>query len=180
MIKAPDFKLMISREALTKVKNSKISVVPYLLPNFKSVRDRPIMMVVYDRKKHKINRCKSASLTRIDNTYYYNPNDILECINNHVSSHPPNFNLMTSRPDDEDPLPSYMKKIFTHRACFDMTQLSLKLKELKNTNIAEVCSSFFPKLSFNKIINLNLLKSKKFFNNVMGSQTKFKKQFKGL
>ena len=180
LIKAPDFKQMISRENLDKLKDDKIPVVPYLLPSFKSVRERPIMMVVYDRKKHKINRCKSATMPRIDNTFYYDPNDILEHINNHVSSHPPNFNLMTSRPDDEDPLPSYMKKIYTRNGCFEMTQLSLKLNNYRNRGFTTLTSSFFPKLSFNKIINLNLLKSKKFLNNVIGNQRKFKSQFKDL
>ena len=41
-------------------------------------------------------------------------------------------------------------------------------------------SSFFPKKSFNKIVNLNLLKSKKFLNNVIGNENLFFRQFKGL
>jgi hypothetical protein len=180
IIKGPNFKQMISRETLDKLKDDKIPVVPYLLPNFSSVREREIMMVVYDRKKHKINRSKSASLTRIDNTFYYNPNDILTKINNYVSSHPPNFNMMTSRPDDEDPLPSYMKRIYTRNSCYDITQLSLKLNNYKNRGFAKMNSSFFPKKSFNKIINLNLLKSKKFLNNVIGNQNNLLRQFKGL
>ena len=180
IIKGPNFKQMISRETLDKLKDDKIPVVPYLLPNFSEVRERPIMMVVYDRKKHKINRSKSASLARIDNTFYYNPNEILTKINNYVSSHPPNFNMMTSRPDDNDPLPSYMKRIYTRNSCYDITQLSLKLNNYKDRGFAKMNSSFWPKKSFNKIINLNLLKSKKFLNNVIGNQNNLLRQFKGL
>ena len=180
IIKGPNFKQMISRETLDKLKDDKIPVVPYLLPTFSAVRERPIMMVVYDRKKHKINRSKSASLARIDNTFYYNPNDILTKINNYMSSHPPNFNMMTSRPDDDDPLPSYMKRIYTRNSCYDITQLSLKLNNYKNRGFAKMNSSFWPKKSFNKIINLNLLKSKKFLNNVIGNQNNLLRQFKGL
>ena len=180
IIKGPNFKQMISREVLDKLKDDKIPVVPYLLPNFSAVRERPIMMVVYDRKKHKINRSKSASLARIDNTFYYNPNEILTKINNYVSSHPPNFNMMTSRPDDDDPLPSYMKRIYTRNSCYDITQLSLKLNNYKDRGFAKMNSSFWPKKSFNKIINLNLLKSKKFLNNVIGNQNNLLRQFKGL
>ena len=179
-VKGPNFKQMISRETLDKLHDDKIPVVPYLLPNFSSVRERHIMMVVYDRKKHKINRAKSASLGRIDNSFYYNPNDILTKINNYISSHPPNFNMMTSRPDDEDPLPSYMKSIYTRNSCYDITQLSLKLNNYKNRGFATMNSSFWPKKSFNKIINLNLLKSKKFLNNVIGNQNNLLRQFKGL
>ena len=179
-VKGPNFKQMISRETLDKLQDDKIPVVPYLLPNFSSVRERQIMMVVYDRKKHKINRAKSATLGRIDNTFYYNPNDILTKINNYVSTHPPNFNMMTSRPDDDDPLPSYMKRIYTRNSCYDVTQLSLKLNNFKNRGFATMNSSFWPKKSFNKIINLNLLKSKKFLNNVVGNENNLLRQFKGL
>ena len=52
-IKSIDFDQIISREDLEESKNKEISIVPYLFPNFSLVRDRPIMMVVYDRKKHK-------------------------------------------------------------------------------------------------------------------------------
>ena len=180
IIKGPNFRQMISREALDKLVDDKIPIVPYLLPNFSSVRDRPIMMVVYDRKYHKINRNKSDSLARIDNTFYYDPNEILTKINNYVSSHPPNFNMMTSRPDDNDPLPSYMKRIYMRNGCYEITQLSLKLNNYKNRGFAKMHSSFFPKKSFNKIVNLNLLKSKKFLNNVIGNENLFFRQFKGL
>ena len=179
-IKGPDLKKMLSREALDKLNDDKSPVVPYLLPNFSPIHGRHIMMVVYDRKKHKINRSKAASLGRIDNTFYYNPNDILTKINNYVSSHPPNFKLMTSRPDDEDPLPSYMKRIYSRNSCYDITQLSLKLNNYKNRGFTTMHSSFWPKKSYNKIVNLNLLKSKKFLNNVIGNQNNLLKQFKGL
>jgi hypothetical protein len=180
IIKGPNFKQMISRETLDKLRDDKIPIVPYLLPNFSSVRDRNIMMVVYDRKYHKINRNKSDSLARIDNTFYYDPNEILTKINNYVSSHPPNFNMMTSRPDDDDPLPSYMKRIYTRNSCYAITQLSLKLNNYKNRGFAKNNSSFFPKKSFNKIVNLNLLKSKKFLGNVIGNENLFYRQFRGI
>lgn len=39
----------------------------------------------------------------------YDPDKILDKVNNHKKPMTPNFNLMTSRPMDEGPLPSYMK-----------------------------------------------------------------------
>ena len=175
IIKGPNFKQMISRETLDKLRDDKIPIVPYLLPNFSSVRDRNIMMVVYDRKYHKINRNKSDSLARIDNTFYYDPNEILTKINNYVSSHPPNFNMMTSRPDDDDPLPSYMKRIYTRNSCYAITQLSLKLNNYKNRGFAKNNSSFFPKKSFNKIVNLNLLRSDAFLSYLVNNQGDIRK-----
>ena len=180
IIKGPNFEQMISRETLDRLKDDKIPIVPYLLPNFDSVRGQPIMMVKYDRKYHKINRNKSDSLIKVDNTFYYDPNEILTKINNYTNIHPPNFNMMASRPDDDDPLPSYMKRIYTRNSCYDITQLSLKLNNYKNRGFAKIRSSFAPKKSFNKIINLNLLKSNKFLNDVIGNKKVFYRQFKGL
>ena len=165
-IKAPDFEKCISRESLDKIEENKIPVTPYLLPNYKYVRGKPIMMVVYDRKKHKINRSKSASLMRVDNSFYYDQNKVIENINNHISIHPPNFNLMASRPFDKDPLPSYMKKIFSKSSCYEMSEKSLKLNNYKNGEYIAFKSSMWPKMSFNKIININMLKSKNFINNI--------------
>lgn len=39
----------------------------------------------------------------------YDPDKILEKVNNYKKPNTPNFNLMTSRPMDNDVLPSYMK-----------------------------------------------------------------------
>ena len=167
-IKAPDFNQFISREHYEKINNKK-EVIPFNLPNYKSVRERPIMMVVYNQKKYiKKNRCKSALLKRVDNLMYFDPNKILNKINNYKTIHAPNFKLMTSRPNNNDPLPAYMKKIFNRSSCLNFTELSLKMNNYSNSNFAENKNGFFPKKSYNKIINMNLLKSKKFFNNFYG------------
>jgi hypothetical protein len=165
-IKAPDFEKCISREFLDRIEESKIAVSPYLLPNYECVRAKPIMMVVYDRKKHKINRAKSASLMRVDNSFYYDQSKAIECVNNHISIHPPNFNLMTSRPDGKEALPSFMKKIFNKNSCYGISEKSLILNNYKNGEYMAFKSSFRPKMSFNKVINKNLLKSKKFAKNI--------------
>jgi hypothetical protein len=41
----------------------------------------------------------------------YDPDKIIENINNHQKPKTPNFNSMTSRPTDSGPLPFYMKVI---------------------------------------------------------------------
>ena len=171
-IKAPDFKKCLSRESLSKLEDNKFSVTPYLLPNYESVRAKPAMMVVYNRKKHKAKRAKSASLLNLDNRFYYDENRALDNINNHISIHPPDFNMMTSRPIDNDPLPSYMKNIFDRNNCYGISAYSLKLNNYKNRDFTSFTSSFWPKISFNKVINLNLLKSKKFLDNIIFDENK--------
>ena len=178
--KAPDFKKCLSRESLSKIEESKFSLTPYLLPNFNSVREKHVMMVFYDRKKHKINRPKSAKLLNLDNRYYYDEKKALDNINNHISIHPPDFNMMTSRPIDNEPLPSYMKNIFDRNNCYSISAYSLKLNNYRNRDFISMKSSFWPKLSFNKVINLNLLKSKKFLDNfIFDDNTELKNRFFG-
>ena len=152
-IKSINFNQIISREALDELENNKIAVVPYLFPNYKSIRERPVMMVVYDRKKHKINKNKSQNF-KFDNFFLQSKSN--------SNIHTPNFDLMTSRPYDErDPLPTYMKKIFDRNSYNKITGLSLKLNNYSNRDFIMGKSSFWPKKSFNKFINLNFLKSKK-------------------
>ena len=110
-------------------------------------------MVVYDRKKHKINK-NTTDKYKFENFF------INDKKNDHV--HTPNFDLMTSRPyDEKDPLPTYMKKIFDKNSCYKITGDSLKLNNYSNRGFSMNKSSLWPKNSFNKFINLNYIKSKK-------------------
>ena len=152
-IKSIDFNQIISREALDELENNKMAIVPYLFPNYKSIRERPVMMVVYNKKKHKVNKNKSQ-LCKYEHIFSNIKN------NSHVIS--PNFDLMTSRPyDEKDSLPSYMKKIFDRNSYYKITGSSLKLNNYSNRDFIMNRSSFWPKNSFNKFINLDFLKSKK-------------------
>jgi len=148
-IKTIDFDQIISREDLDALNNKEISMVPYLFPNFNQVRDRPIMMVVYDRKEPKKDKRNSENLS----FYSYNLNKTPRQIPS------PNFDLMYSRPFDEnEPIPSHMKGVFNKNACFYISQESLKSNNYGNRGFIMPKSSFC-KNSFNKFINLRMLKS---------------------
>ena len=164
-IKAPDFDQFISREEFDKI-NDKTSVIPFSLPNYKYIRPKPIMMVIYNKKKHKKNKTKSSSLQKMDNSYFFNPYKTLDKYNNHKGIHAPNFNLMTSRPDDNNPLPVYMKQIYNKSSCYNITSLSLKMNNFSNSTFSNFHSCFFPKKIYNQLINLNVMKSQKFLENI--------------
>lgn len=99
----------------------------------------------------------------------YDPNKILDKINNHLEVKSPNFNLMTSRPKSSknDPLPFYMKNIFSRQSGNIITDKTLKMNNFSTGKFAKTEDSFWPKKSHNKIINLNLLNSAKFIDNIM-------------
>ena len=51
LIKAPDFSKSLSRETTKKIKDQSETVIPYLIPDYTQVRERPIMMVSYNKRK---------------------------------------------------------------------------------------------------------------------------------
>jgi hypothetical protein len=151
-IKSIDFNQIISREDLEESKNKEISLVPYLFPNFSLVRDRPIMMVVYDQKKHKKYKRNSEKDTIQYNTLNYDKNK--------KTVQSPNFDLMKTRPyDEKDPYPSYMRGVYNKNACFKISSESLKASNYNKSGFIMHPSSFFKNNSFNKYINLKLIKS---------------------
>jgi hypothetical protein len=66
-----------------------------------------------------------------------------------------------------------MKHIYSKASCYNITALSLKMNNYSNSNFSKVYTSFFPKKSFNQLINLNLLNSQKFLENIIGNKDKF-------
>jgi hypothetical protein len=68
------------------------------------------MMVKYDERVHSKSRDSRPRTTGHFNLDpEYDPHKVLDKINNFKKPSAPNFDLMTSRPNDPDPLPSYMK-----------------------------------------------------------------------
>ena len=156
-IKTVDFNQMISREDLEKLKSKHISVVPYLFPNFSLVRDRPIMMVVYENKDNDIknNKSRKDAYINMNNATTY---DKISSMN---KVHTPNFKLMKSRPDDDDPYPSYMRGVFDKNNCFKVSSESLKSINYSNSKFIMPLSSIWKNNSFNKYTNLKMIKSQK-------------------
>jgi len=175
-IKAPDFSKNLSRESLDKIKENNNECVPYLIPDYSQVRPQPKMMVSYSKKntRHKIYKNQSSKIKPVNYSLFYDADKAIENVNNHTTIHSPDFSLMTSRPIDNDPLPSYMKKIVDRSG---VSEFSLNMNNYKNRDFGTMRTSFFPKQSFNKMINLNLLRSKKFFGNIIFGEKrkKFKK-----
>ena len=92
----------------------------------------------------------------------YNPDKVLNKVNNHKEPTAPNFAMMVSRPTNNTPLPSYMIKKFDRSSMYTTTDKTLELNNFSNGKFLTEYSSFYPKKSFNKIINMNLLGNEKF------------------
>ena len=172
-IKGPDFKKIISREYYDNLDDRGSSLIPFSLPNFKQVRERPITMVSYERPhydKKQTNYMKGIEPSMYNDQYKY-----IEFINNHTRCVPPNLDKMMARPkDDGSPLPVYMKGCVSREACNITTDVSLKMNNYSEGKFLSNYTSFWPKKSFNKIINLNLLNSDTFISNFVNDKNKIK------
>ena len=168
-IKGPDFDKIISREYYENLSDHGSSLIPFSLPNFKLVRERPLTMVVYERPKYTKN--KHAPLKGITPDMYNDIYKYLEYINNHTRCVPPNFDKMKARPqDDNSPLPVYMKGTVSRGACETVDETSLKMNNFAEGKFLSNYTSFWPKKSFNKIVNLNLIRSETFLSYLLNKQ----------
>jgi hypothetical protein len=160
---APDFKSMISREERERVKGYKPFPVPLIKPNYSSVRERSLTMAIYDKPKNNQKR-NLRPFQGIDPAMYFDPDKVIDKVNNHVNPVPPNFAAMTSRPNDNGPLPPWMLHMINRNVPYCITDHSLKMNNYKNGKMIAASTSFFPKKSFNRLVNLNLLKGEKYSN----------------
>ena len=159
---APDFSKIISREKREKVKAFKIDNVPFIVPNYSYVKERPIITAIY-KKKEKTIKNKNKQFLGIDSTLNYDPNSAIEKYNNHLTSKTPKFKYMISRPNKKgSPLPFYMQQVHDRSVTYLFTDKSFQLNKFPEGKYIPASSTFFPKKSFNKIINVGFANSKSF------------------
>lgn len=154
-----DFSKSLSREQYENMFKD-TEVVPFNIPNYSQVEPRCLTMVSYKPKKTK--KKLKKTLEGIDNSIFYNLDKVFNKVNNHKEVSVPNFKIMVSRPYDQSPLPSYMINKFDRASLETITQKGLKMNGYANVGFKTYTSSFYPKKSFNKVINYNLLSSDKF------------------
>ena len=157
-INAPDFQKTISREQREKVKQTKMTPSSYIQPTYSLVRERILTMTVYEKPRKYIPRIKT--MKGFDSLITYQPDKVINKVDNHSEPKTPNFRLMTSRFDNkESKLPTYMQNVHDRKSMEIITEKSLKLNNYPNGKFLTPSSSFLPKKSFNNIINLNMLNS---------------------
>jgi len=172
-IKGPDFDKAISREYYDNLTDHGATLIPFSLPNFKQVRERPLTMVIYERPTYK--KKKTAEIKGITPDMYNDIYRYLESINNYKKTVSPRFDKMTARPPmDDSPLPVYMKGEVSRGACEMVTDTTLKMNNFAEGKFISSYTSFWPKKSFNKIVNLNLLNSDAFLANLTTDQKAFR------
>ena len=166
-ISVPDFQKTLSREQREKVKALRIINTHFISPDYSQVRERIITMTKYNKPKKYIPRIKK--MEGFDSGITFDIDSIYNKIDNHTEIKTPNFKLMTSRIDKKNSkLPTYMQNIFDRKSIDVITEKSLQLNNYSQGKFMSPSTSFFPKRSYNNIINLNLLN----YENLTGRNVK--------
>ena len=164
-LKAPDFNKIISREQVEKAFGTKYYMIPFITPNYSLVTERSLSMIDYDKSKYSSiktdNNCQP-----LDYSYAYKPDELIDKYNNHLPPKVPNFNYMTSRPNKKNcPLPTYLQNVHDRLSLNNLNDKSLFLNNYSNRGYTPARTTFFPKKSFNNIINYSVINGKKYIEN---------------
>jgi hypothetical protein len=163
-----DFKKIISREDAEKVIEPEYFKIPFITPNYSLVENKLIFTIPYDIPKYYKKNTETPIIYGYDYKLNYSPDKYITKFNNHISPKTPNFSLMTHREGNrsknskKNKLPFYMREIYDRNSIERITEVSLKQNKYSEGKMALASSSFMPKKSFNRIININLINSKNF------------------
>ena len=150
----PDFNRYLSREKMNKIlKYEKSNPCDILYPNYNTIEERAKMMVVYNKRFFSPKKKEFQGMNRSD---FYDANKIYNSLKGNKSSII-KFDKMTSRPYDKY-LPVYMKGIHSRIVCEEKNDKTLEMNNYSNGKFFDLNNTFNQR-SFNKYVNLCLLKS---------------------
>ena len=154
-----NFAKNLSREQYNYVRRNWEGVRPFFNPKYNLVEPRSLTMVSYNKKSK--GKSIPKRLEGIDINVFYDPDKIINKINNHRENSVPLFKYMQNKNDEEGKFPSHMFNIFNRGSLQIMTEKGLKMNNFSKVNSKNNYSTFCQKKSFNKIINYELLKNEK-------------------
>ena len=165
-----DFSKNLSRDQYNFLHRDRREIRPFFNPNYNQVESRCLTMVSYTQKK----KGKKMKIFKgIDQDLFYEPDKVINKVNNHKEVSVPNFKIMISRPTNKGPLPTYMIKKFDRASLESVTEKGLKMNAYSDVGFQKYnFSSFYPKKSFNKVVNYNLLNNDKFVEENLGVNIK--------
>ena len=132
---------------------------PISNPSYKLIEPRCITMVSYAKKIK--GKTTPKKFVGVNPHIFFDPDKVINKVNNHKIAIAPNFNIMTGRNFDSGPLPSFMVGLFDRKSVETMTYKGLKMNNYANVDFHNNYSAFHPKKSFNKVINYTLLNNDK-------------------
>ena len=158
-----NFAKSLSRYDYNYLHRSRETTRPFFNPKYDLVEPKCITMVSYNKIK------KGKSLPKrikgLDVNLFFDPDKIINKVNNHKEVCSPNFKYMTSKDSEKGFLPSYMKNIYSRGTLDLITEKGLKMNKYSDVGSKSDYGTFCNKKSFNKVINYELLKNNKDMSN---------------
>ena len=157
-----NFEKIISRE-----KRNKLDAKPRYLDvariiNYSLVEERP-KAFIFNKSKKNSNIIKKFK--GIDPNLAFDADKANNIRTIHSFKKVPIFNLILPRPGNEkNHLPSFMQKLYNREAIYSINDKTLELNRYSKGKLGKVESSFFPKRSFNNIVNIQIIAGKNFQN----------------
>ena len=149
----PDFNRYLSRDQTNKKITNVYNGNNLLYPNYNYIEEKVKMMVLYNNKKNIPNKNEFEGIHQNE---FYDANKIFKILKGNKSS-ALKFDKMTSRPYDKV-LPVFMKGIHSRFVSSEVTDKTLEMNNYANINFFDF-NNTYNKKSFNKYVNLCLLKS---------------------
>ena len=158
-----NFAKSLSRHDYNYLHRSRETTRPFFNPKYNLVEPKCITMVSYNKIK------KGKSLPKrikgLDVNLFFDPDKIINKVNNHKEVCSPNFKYMTSKNSEKGFLPSYMKNVYSRGTLDLITEKGLKMNKYSEVGSKSDYGTFCNKKSFNKVINYELLKNNKDLSN---------------
>ena len=153
-----DFAKTISREKLNKIKKPKQNIQRnFFSPRYSFVKPRLLSMVYYD-KDNKSNTPQKKFIG-VESHLFFDPNKIINLVNNHQKTNALNFGIMCGRDNDND-LPSHMLNSNNRVSIDTMTKKSLRMNSYSNEFFDNMRVKPYDKKLYKTIINSILTNSK--------------------
>ena len=158
-----NFAKSLSRSDYNYLHRSRETTRPFFNPKYNLVEPKCITMVSYNKIK------KGKSLPKrikgVDINLFFDPDKIINKVNNHKEVCSPNFKYMISKDSEKGLLPSYMKNVYSRGTLNLITEKGLKMNKYSEVGSKSDYGTFCNKKSFNKVINYELLKNNKDWSN---------------
>ena len=159
-----NFAKSLSREQYNYATRNREGVRPFFNPKYNLVEPRSLTMVLYNKKTK--GKSTPRRLVGIDSNLFYDPDKIINKINNHKENSAPNFKYMLNKNEENGKFPLHMHNLYNRGSLEIITEKGLKMNNFAETDSKIDISTFCPKKSFNKIINYSLLKNEKINGNL--------------
>ena len=146
-----NFKKMLSRAYLNKLKAHVDNIYSTITPNYLAVEPKCIMKVTYKNRKYNFQRPPFKGLSA---DYTFDMDKIFFKYNNHIPPKTFAFHKLTGRDyNSEKKLPSFMIGQFNRNSVNTLNEKNLIMNCYSNGQLKQSKSSFNDKKSFNYVLN---------------------------